>query len=348
MRHVSSVSIMAALLLYTPAAAQDRDPRCDHAEVLLRASIPLNNNRAELSGIVLKDDKLFTLSNEAIDEHGRQYTVQEFKGAPESGYQYLRDVLLYEIAAGACKEADFEALTRNGDVFFAIGSHSMNRKKQKTDNTYEKNRNNLSRAGIDMCESRDQLLKFKLDDSDKAEVLQSVSLRELISRNPVLSLFASIPNKENGIDIEGLAATPDALYIGFRGPVLRENYVPILRLVQDLSTSMLERSEILFVNLNGRGVRDIAPGPGGLYILAGPNGDERQSFAIYFWDGQDQVSGKDHAASVPDLLCDLGAYETSKPEGIAYFPSDTTRHPMRFILVYDGPAPLRAELVTIK
>jgi hypothetical protein len=320
--------------------------------VLLKTPAPLNKkigeNRAELSGIVLKDDRLFTLSNEATDESGRQYSVQVFKGAPESGYQYLADVLLYEVPAGACKEADFEALTRNGEVFFAIGSHSVDRKKQNPDKTYEENRIRLTQAGIEKCKSRDELFKFKLGDSDKAEVLKTVSLRELIEKNPVLALFASIPDKENGIDIEGLAATPEALFVGFRGPVLRQNYVPILRLNQDLSDSSLNNSEILFVNLDGRGVRDIAPGPGGLYILAGPNGDELQSFAIYFWNGQDQISGTNRAASAPHLLCDLGTYESSKPEGIALFPPDRTSQPPRFVLVHDGPAPPKAELVTIK
>jgi hypothetical protein len=242
----------------------------------------------------------------------------------------------------ACKEADFEALTREGDTVFAITSHSRNRAKQKDGATYAQNRQKLNMDAIETCDSRHQLRKFRLTGNDKIEPLQDVSLRDLLESHPVLGPFAHLPNKENGIDIEGLAAKDGMLYVGFRGPVLRQNFVPILRIPQDLTKASLANSETLFVNLGGRGIRDIAPAPGGFVILAGPNGDEAQSFAVYFWNGQDQIGGSDRPASVADLKCDLGPSGASKPEGIAWLQDS------RFMLVYDGPAPLRAELLSVK
>lgn len=348
---------LLAILVSSPLPAADI-PACAPGVPVALAFDPSDkrassDDRAELSGVVLKDDFLITLSNEALDEkEERQYSVQVFKGAPGSGYRFDRDVLLFEAPKGACKQADFEGLARKGDVYFAITSHSAERRKQDGDNDYDTNRRNLTRKGIAACDSRHQLIKFRIGDGPVVEQPETASLQDFLAGHPVLGPFAGIPSKENGVDIEGLAALGDDLYVGFRGPVLRQNYVPVLKLSQDITRQSVEKSEILFVDLGGRGIRDIAPGPEGkgLVILAGPNGDEKQSFAIYFWDGQDQVKGKGGKASKPDPRCDLGFQGTdrqkSKPEGIAYV--DTTAEGMRFLLVYDGKAPLKAELRPLK
>jgi hypothetical protein len=307
----------------------------------------LHDNRAELSGVVLKDDLLLTLSNEALDRDERIHSIQVFKGSPDTGYSSKPDIVLFEASPGACKGADFEGLTRNGDVYFAITSHSLNRVSQSPKNSYETNRRNLTREGVAACDSRHQLVKFRIGTSNAVEVMERTSLRDMIERHPVLGPFARIPSKENGIDIEGIAALGDDLFVGFRGPVLRQNYVPVLRLSQTMTREAVERSETLFVDLGGRGIRDLAPGKDGkdLVILAGPNGDEAQSFAIYFWDGRDQVGGEGHTTSLPNPRCDLGRHGKDKPEGIAYV--DTVAAGMRFLIVYDGDPPLKAELRTV-
>lgn len=308
------------------------------------------NDRAELSGVVIKDDLLLTLSNEALDEpEHRQYGVQIFRGTPAAGYHFVRDVTIYEAPRGTCNEADFEGLTRKGDAYFAVGSHSLDRAKQDKDNDRATNFRNLTRAGISACQSRDQLLKFRIGPGPNVDALERISLRELIAGDEVVAPFATVPNKENGVDIEGLAAMNDDLYVGFRGPVLRQNYVPILRISQTLTASALTSSEILFVDLGGRGVRDLAPADNSILILAGPNGDEHQTFAIYLWDGLSDLGGDGRKGKEPELLCDLGlnGYDDrkSKPEGIALL--DGTPDNLRILLVYDGKAPLRAEMRTV-
>jgi hypothetical protein len=353
--------VLMVLVLGTAAAADDKDkvPECAPGVPVELSHPEPSDDRSELSGLVLKDDLLLTLSNEALDKKGRQFSVQVFKGTAGSGYQFVRDVMLYEAPEGACKEADFEALTRTDDTFFAITSHSADRNKQKPGNSQEANRRNLTRDGIEQCDSRHQLLKFKIGDGPNVDALQTTSLRDLIATHPVLEPFSDVANKENGVDIEGLAAFDDNLFVGFRGPVLRQNYVPVLRLSQNLTRESVEDGKLVYVNLHGRGIRDIAPGPKGkgLVILAGPNGDERQSFAIYFWDGRDQIADRDRPAIEFDLRCDLGYFGNlaknnkdnapfHKPEGIAHV--DTTDAGMRFLMVYDGPKPLKAELRTVK
>jgi hypothetical protein len=86
----------------------------------------------------------------------------------------------------------------------------------------------------------------------------------------------------------------------------------------DLSRVSARSGAILFVNLGGRGGRGLASGPRGLYIPAGPNGDEKQSFAIYLWNGRDQVGGAGRKKRDYNPLCELGPYGASKPERLAY------------------------------
>jgi hypothetical protein len=164
-----------------------------------------------------------------------------------------------------------------------------------------------------------------------------------------LGPFSAVPDKENGIDIEGLAALNDDLYVGFRGPVLRQNYVPVLKISQTFAGASVGKSDILFVNLGGRGIRDLAPADKGLFILAGPNGDEHQTFAIYHWDGESEVGGDGKKGKEPELLCNPGLHgyddRKSKPEGIALL--DSTADNYRFLLVFDGKRPLRAEMRTV-
>src|SRR5262245_31961268 len=93
MRYLSIPFLGVAYLLSALAAAQDQEPACHHADLQLMAAIPVSNKRAELSGVALRGDQLFTISNEALDEDQRQYSIQVFKGEPEEGFRFVRDVL---------------------------------------------------------------------------------------------------------------------------------------------------------------------------------------------------------------------------------------------------------------
>ena len=323
----------------------------------IRIDIPAaaaTKQRAELSAVVARGDQLFLLSNEALDKDERQHMVQVFRGRPETGYTFVRDVLLLD-ADGKCSEADFEALTASGDTFFAITSHARDRKKISANRTLAENLDRLSADGINACGTRHSLHRFTLTGAAAvADVEPPVSLRKLIENHPVLAPFAALPAKENGVDIEGLVAVRDRLLVGFRGPVLRHNLVPILDIPQALSTIGADSIRTLFVDLLGRGVRDMAAGPGDtIDILAGPNGDEPQPYLVIAWNGRTQLPGKDRPASdpvlPPDVRCQLPAVVDArgehKPEGLAYL--DTTADGDRYIVVFDGKPPLTAKLLVL-
>ena len=104
-----------------------------------------------------------------------------------------------------------------------------------------------------------------------------------------MGIFTKIPSKENGIDIEGIASDGDKLYIGFRGPVLRGNYVPVM-VIKDCDNP--SDYELLFVNLDGNGIRDICKVEDGFLIISGPMGDGVGNYQLYFWNGVDSIPGK--------------------------------------------------------
>jgi hypothetical protein len=70
------------------------------------------------------------------------------------------------------------------------------------------------------------------------------------------------------VNFEGIAVRNGIVHVEFHGPVLRANYVPILKLRfdgPDVSTK-----NIVYVKLGGRGIWDLARVSDGFLILAGP------------------------------------------------------------------------------
>ena len=145
--------------------------------------------------------------------------------------------------------------------------------------------------------------------------------------------FSRVPSKENGIDIEGLAFHQGLLYAGFRGPVLRDNYVPVLTF--QFATPVVQ-ANLLFVNLGGRGIRDLTAVQGGFLVLAGPVGDGPGSYQVYFWNGQDCLPGRREAGEVGQirLLGEVQVEPEAKAEGITVVAESASVYEV--IIVYDG------------
>jgi len=274
-----------------------------------------------LSAVHVVGNTLLVASDEGV-------AVQVLRGGPDS-YQFQAEIRLSD----GKKELDLEGLANDGEWYYAVGSHAMKRDKTKDEFTLEKNRKRL--AKISPESSRDVLVRFQLTAEGGIANRTIVSLRKFINADPFLGRFATIPSKENGVDIEGLATADGHLYIGFRGPVLRGNWTPILRcdFAKDIRTGTL-----LWVNLGGRGVRDLCRIEGGLLVLAGPVGDGPGTFDIHQWDGHDCLIGSERPADQPvGLLTKLGEIPRVKhhnPEGIALM--HETDCELSVVVVYDG------------
>jgi hypothetical protein len=153
----------------------------------------------------------------------------------------------------------------------------------------------------------------------------------VIDRDPILEPYAEIPSKENGIDIEGIAVRDGMVTVGFRGPVLRGNFVPTL----SFPFERPEEYSLKFVQLDGRGIRDLAAVEHGLLILAGPIGDGDATYELYWWNGEDCLDN----GSQGGRLQALGEFPTdgsSKPEGLAVR-SEDAQH-WQVLVVSDGEA----------
>ncbi len=289
------------------------------------------------SGVSFWKERALVVADEITDQGN---VVQTFKadGADFRAAGLTR----LDVPGSAPEEMDLEGLAVDGHTVFVLGSHSSKRKKVDVEKAYAKNRAALM-SPPEAQPARDILLRFELDADGQAGPIQRTSLRGFLNATEPFKSFGAVASKENGIDAEGLAVSDHKLYVGFRGPVLRGSFTPILRC---RFGSPIGDPEVLFVNLGGRGVRDLAGVEDGLLILAGPVGDGPGSYQLYLWDGRDGVPGPGAptSAAVPGLRLigdlpispsDAGVPSISaKPEGAALIKEGS--HHWEILIVFDG------------
>ncbi|MDN5211894.1 DUF3616 domain-containing protein [Fulvivirgaceae bacterium BMA12] len=229
------------------------------------------------------------------------------------------------------KEVDIEAITHDGHgTFYVLGSHSAKRKKVTEDRSYRNNRKRIQ--VVKQEKSRSNLFRLKFDFSSMSiEDTTSTDLDIIFEQDNILKLFNNIPSKENGIDLEGIAYREEQLFLGFRGPVLRENFVPVIV----TTFNNIKDYEMRFVDLNGRGIRDLVAVSNGFLIVAGPvsKGDGR--FYLHFWSGQDEIPGHDRVIEKNKCIGEIPTpHPEAKAEGITIL-EETEEH-YRAIMVFDG------------
>lgn len=236
-------------------------------------------------------------------------------------------------------ELDIEALALEGSTCYVLGSHSSKRKKvglthdKSLKRSYLKNRDALEVGGVQDEPERDRLyrLTFSKGSISKKETL---NLHPWLAKSPVLSPFLNLPSKENGVDFEGMALKAGLLYLGCRGPVLREGFVPVVV----MSYERPEEMKTVFLNLQGRGVRELVAVDDGFLVLAGPMGDSDLSYRLYHWDGNDCVPGKREKGGPAQgrclLLGTVPAPPGGKPEGMVVL--DSSPAAFRLLVIYDS------------
>ena len=264
------------------------------------------------------------------------------------------------------EEADIEGLARSGDFLWAVGSHSLRRKRIKAKHTGAKALDRLAR--VQRQANRQILVRVPVVEEEglPALVRETVvagepvraavfgfpgyDLRDVLSGDEHLAPFLAIPGKDNGFDIEGIAVAGDRVYLGLRGPVLR-GWAFVLELrprVDALDPGRLAlpafpdgvvyRKHVL--DLDGLGVRDLCPVGDDLLVLAGPTMTLDGPVRVYRWRGAAR-------AEVPEvvrgeaLVCEVDlpqGVRKDRAEGIGLLgPPDH----LRLIVVYDNPSPAR-------
>lgn len=205
------------------------------------------------------------------------------------------------------KEADLEGVARAGNRLYWIGSHGRDKKGDK-----ESSRHRLFAVTISGSGASTQL-------APAGKPFQGLIPRLTEGNSEVATALRAAeakPHLNGGIDVEGLAASPNgSLLIGFRSPLVSSKAI-LARLanvgaVVDTGETPRLHPAIL-LDLGGLGIRDIVPtGKAGEYwILAGlPR--EGSTFKIYSWqEGGNPVVWKESLPAGPGspegLMADEG------------------------------------------
>ena len=183
-------------------------------------------------------------------------------------------------------EIDIEGMAYSDGYLWLVGSHSVKRKQPKG----KKVKKDVQRLATITSDANRYLLaripvvEGKLNKTAKSMAAGALPphqdnnpLMAALAKDEHIAPFLTIPSKDNGLDIEGLAVAGDKIFLGLRGPVLR-GWAIILELELEeeksgiLSLKALDKDVHYrkhFVDLNGLGVRDLCFHNEDLLILAG-------------------------------------------------------------------------------
>jgi hypothetical protein len=291
-------------------------------------------------------------------------TVERLTLGPD-GYAEQRGFRLSDLVGlpgGAGDEADIEGLARAGGYLWAVGSHSVVRRRVKPTHSTRKAIKRLTRLRVDPnryvivrmpvvagADGRPELVR-QAPDGRTAALLGAPGhphLVDLLAGDEHLGPFLAIPAKDNGLDVEGLAVHGESLYVGLRGPVLRGFAVVLELLPREAGPGRLELAPIgedgrpyrkHFLDLAGLGVRDLCPHGRDLLVLTGPSMDLDGPVRVYRW--HDAAVAESPVLARGDALTrelDLPYGEgDDHAEGIALMPDGET-----LLVVHDSPATAR-------
>lgn len=267
-------------------------------------------------------------------------------------------------------EADIEGLASDGKYLWLIGSHSLKGKQPRPDDGVKKahkrlcsisadgNRYLLARIPVTKQDGEYTLMK-ELRKKDKVRTAAMLrtdehgnELTALLRDDEHFGPFLSIPGKDNGFDIEGIAVVGTHLLLGLRGPVLR-GWAAIIEVavVDDTEHGWMRLAPVSddgkmvrkhFLNLDGLGVRDLCVQGKDILILAGPTMDLDGPVYIYRWVGgatpaKDTVVPSDCLERVLALPYGQGV---DHPEGISLY-CDKDGGDDEVLVVYDTASPAR-------
>ena len=221
------------------------------------------------SAAVLLDDATLLV---AYDEVNTLFAFPLSGGAATARFDLDR---LLELPSSA--EIDIEAATRAGDRIWWIGSHGRD-----ADGNDAPNRRLLFATSVPSPGLQDLQLRVAPQDLTSM-LLVNPEVRAVLNK----AVRKRAP-KAGGVNIEGLATTAEGgLLLGFRSPLSAPDGLTgkalLVGLVPDGDRFRVQ--SVSQLDLDDRGVRDIASHAGGFVMIAGP-AKSAGGFALYAWDGR--------------------------------------------------------------
>lgn len=333
--------------------------------VLLRFGDDDDDLLRELSAVALDPDGNLWLGS---DEYRSVERLTPSTTADFTGHKRFALEDLVELPKKN-QEVDIEGLDWDGGYLWVCGSHSTKRKKPKASEEPQKNLDRI--AKVKQEENRYLLARLPVLDGEPVACIEHASgpkltagslkrtkrnncLIEALAEDPHLGPFIdnALPSKENGLDIEGIAARGDRVWLGLRGPVLI-GLACILELkVEESEPGVLTLKPIgenkrryrkHLVNLDGLGIRDLVFQGDDLLVLAGPTMNLTGCQRVYRLEGtldKQDDSLSDAASGDLTRLIDLPLDpDLDKAEGmtLSTWPGEESA----LLVVYDDPDPRR-------
>jgi uncharacterized protein DUF3616 len=267
--------------------------------------------RTNLSVLALTGDCLWTGSDEGCALE-RLRTADGGATYGEHETFLLSD--FFDLPEGASGEVDVEGLCADGDWLWVTGSMSLKRNKPEREaddeavleqlRKVEREANRWLLGRIPCVRGADGAYRLARSvDAAGGGSLEAACLKfgrrgnaltKALRHDEHIGRFLDVPAKENGFDVEGIAARGERIFLGLRGPVLR-GWATVLELcVEPRKNGRLRLHETgpggapyckHFLDLEGLGVRDLAPLGDDLLLLAGPTMDLDGPMRVYRWPG---------------------------------------------------------------
>jgi hypothetical protein len=223
-------------------------------------------------------------------DEGRKVQVLELSRSAKT-LEVVADVPL--VATG--EEIDIEAITAQGHYCYITGSHGLSKKEGEM----QPNRFKIFRLKVDPGTGMPN--KQVGTGTQIPANLHVASLSNVLRNDPVLRDYFLKPLQHKGVNIEGLAAKENKLYIGFRSPNLRGCAYVLEIAAEDAFATSLQtdyRLHELAVG-HGYGIREVVAARSCFLIIAGNSGsepsekypeaqnyEEERGFVMFSWDGR--------------------------------------------------------------
>jgi len=342
---------------------------CEAAKPLgtVRLDFRLGSKTAEdLSVVERTGDVLFAAADEGA-ELVRLVAQDGGTAYREDTAFPLSDVFALPAKPGESDEADIEGMAIADGWLWVVGSHSLARKKPRKKDApaaalarlgevrRDPNRFLLGRIPLG-TDANGRPTPVPADGGRTARCVRFTeggsALTKALREDEQFARFLDIPAKENGFDVEGLAARGDRLFLGLRGPVLR-GWACILELAVEEDPDDPDTLTLLrigpndarfrkhFLDLGGLGIRELTFDGEDLVILAGPTMDLDGPVTLWRWTGAQGATDESILRGDPLVrLLDLPYGDgTDHAEGIARIPRSGAAPAL--LVVYDSPDPSR-------
>ncbi|MGH1364413.1 MAG: DUF3616 domain-containing protein [Calditrichia bacterium] len=241
---------------------------------------------------------------------GDEDNILRFYNATSTGGPILiADIAAYFPGNEKNAETDIEGASQLGDTIFWITSHGRNRRGKHIAARYYFFANTVQLIDGELHhQSVGQSYQGLLEDMLNDPALDKYELKKAAKR---------APKSGGGLNIEGLAATPEQkLLIGFRNPVPDDRAL-ILQLENPFGVLQGERalfSEPIELDLDGLGIRSIEYWPTkNCYLIIGGAFSGVRKFGIYRWSGKRD--------DLPERLNHLN-FNDLNPEGLVIYPEE--------------------------